>query len=80
MEYYSTTKASEIVPFIEMWLDLESIIEWSKSEIEKHLLYISTYMWNLEKCYRWTYLQGMNRDTDIESKQMDTKVKRGCGM
>ena len=30
-------------------------------------------MWNLEKRYRWTSLQGRNRDTDVENKRMDTK-------
>ena len=30
-------------------------------------------MWNLEKWYRWTGLQGRNRDTDVENKCMDTK-------
>ena len=30
-------------------------------------------MYNLEKRYRWSYLQSWNRDTDIEIKCMDTK-------
>ena len=30
-------------------------------------------MWNLEKWYRGTSLQGRNRDTDVENKRMDTK-------
>ena len=30
-------------------------------------------MWNLEKWYRLTGLQGRNRDTDIENKRMDAK-------
>ena len=47
--------------------------EWGKSEREKQILYINTYMWNLEKWYRWTSLQGRNRDTDVENKGMDTK-------
>ena len=35
-------------------------------------------MWNLEKWYRRTSLQGSNRDTDVENKRMDTKgVKWG---
>ena len=54
--------------------------EWSKSEREKQILYINAYMWNLEKWYRWTYLQSRNRDTDIENKHMDTKGERGGGM
>ena len=30
-------------------------------------------MWNLEKWYRRTGLQGRNRDTDVENKCIDTK-------
>ena len=30
-------------------------------------------MWNLEKWYRWTGVQGRNRDTDVDNKRMDTK-------
>ena len=51
----------------------DSHTEWSKSEREKQILYINAYMWNLEKWYRWSGLQGRNRDTAIESKRMDTK-------
>ena len=54
--------------------------EWSKSEREKQISYINAYMWNLEKWYRWTSLQGRNRDIDIENKHMDTKGGRGSGM
>ena len=54
-------------------------IEWSKSEREKQILYISAYLWNLEKWYRWTGLQGRNRDTDLENKRMDTKGGEGGG-
>ena len=55
--------------------------EWSKSEREKQILYVNAYMWNLEKWYRWTGLQGRNRDTDVENKHMDTKggKRRGGG-
>ena len=38
---------------------------WSKSE--KQILYIKAYIWNLEKQYWWTYLQGRNGDTDTKS-------------
>ena len=27
MEYYSATKRNEIVPFAEMWMDLETVIQ-----------------------------------------------------
>ena len=51
--------------------------EWSKSEREKQISCINTYMWNLEKWYRWTGLQGWNRDTDVENKCMDTQGGKG---
>ena len=50
--------------------------EWSKSEGEKQISYIKAYIWNLEKWYRWTGLQGRNRDTDVENKHMDTKGRK----
>ena len=34
-------------------------------------------MWNLEKWYQWCYLQSRNRDTDVESKHIDTMVGGG---
>ena len=46
---------------------------WSKSEREKQISYINAYMWNLEKWYRRTCLQGRNKDTDVENKRTDTK-------
>ena len=80
MEYYSAIKRNEIGSFAETWMDLEMVIQWSKSEREKQISYINTYMWNLEKWYRWTGLQGRNRDTDVENKRMDTKGgKQGVG-
>ena len=30
VEYYSTTKRNEMMPFVEMWMDLETVI---KSEV-----------------------------------------------
>ena len=64
-----------------MWMDLEIVIhsktgcytEWSKSDREGQISYVITYMWKLKKGYKWTGLQGRNRDTDVENKRMDTK-------
>ena len=53
--------------------------EWTKSEREKQISYINAYMWNLEKWYRWTGLQGRNWDTDVENKSMDTEGGMGGG-
>ena len=37
-------------------------------------------MWNLEKLYRWTGLQGRNWDTDVENKRMHTKGGKWRGV
>ena len=47
-EYYLAIKRNEIGSFVEMWMDLETV----KSEREKQISHINTYMWNLEKWYR----------------------------
>ena len=36
-------------------------------------------MYNLEKWYRCTGLQGRNKDTDVENKHMDTKGGKWWG-
>ena len=65
IEYYSAIKRKEIGSVVELWMDLESVIQSEISQKEKNK-YINTYMWNLEKWYRCTYLQGRNRDIDVE--------------
>ena len=42
--------------------------EWSKSEREKQISYISTYTWSLERWSWRTYLQGSTGDGDIENR------------
>ena len=49
------------------------------SQKEKNKYCILTHMWSLEKWYRWTSLQGRNRDTDVENKHMGTKGESGGG-
>ena len=45
MEYYSTLKKNEIMPFAATWMDLEIIIV--NEDRERQIPYI-TYMWNLK--------------------------------
>ena len=53
MEYYSAIKRNKIVPFAEMWMDLESVIQSEVSRKEKNYYRLThAYMWNLEKWYR----------------------------
>ena len=64
-----------------IWIDMDGPrvyhTEWSKSEREKQIPYINAYMWNIEKWYRWTYLQGRNRDTDQGKRLVDTGLGGG---
>ena len=46
---------------------------------EREISHINSYMWNLEKWYRWTHLQSKNRDTDVDNKHMDTKAGKEGG-
>ena len=49
--------------------------EWSQSERGKQLLYINTYMWNLEKYYRGLICKA-EIETDVENKHMAPKRGR----
>ena len=50
-----------------------------KSKREKQTPYINTFIWNLEKWYWGTYLQGRNRDADIEGTLVGTEMGRREG-
>ena len=63
MEYYSALKRNAS----ESALTGAYYTEWSKSERERQILYINTYIWNLERRYWWSYMQGSKGDTDIKT-------------
>ena len=46
---------------------------------ERQISYDITYMWNLKKWYKWTYLQNRNRLTDIENKLIVARGDSGSG-
>ena len=54
--------------------------EWSKSEKERQISYINTHIWNLERWYWWTYLQGSKGDTDIKKSLLVTVGEGEAGM
>ena len=51
MEYYSTIKENEIVPFIAIWMDLDIIIINEVSQTERQMSYDIVYMWNPKYIY-----------------------------
>ena len=46
--------------------------EWRKSERETPILHIDTCIWNLERWYWWSYMQGSKRDTDVKNRLLDS--------
>ena len=70
------TERKEVAPFAETWIDLENVVQSEISQKEKQMPNI-TFMWNLEKCCRYPYLQSRNRGIDVENKCVD--AKRGSG-
>ena len=63
--------------FVATWMDQEIVILSELSQREKNK-YPITYMWNLKKCYKRTFLQNKNPATDEENKLMITG-RRGRG-
>ena len=44
MEYYSAIKRNEIVPFTEMWMDLETVIQSEVRQKEKNEYHVLTHI------------------------------------
>ena len=80
MKYYSAIKRNKIGSFVEMWMDLDSVIQSEVSQKEKNKFRILMHICESRKMVQMTGLQGRNRDTDVENKRMDTKGgNRGRG-
>ena len=77
MEYYSAVKKSEIMPFVTMWVDLESIMFSEINHPEKDKYSVITYLWNLKKKKK----KEMNvyNKTDTENKPVVTSRERERG-
>ena len=54
MEYYSAIKRNETGSFVEVWMDLENVIQGDRKKKEKQILYINADMWTLEK-RKWNF-------------------------
>ena len=53
--------------------DLEYVVQSDVSQKEEQISYINIFIQNLEKWYRWTYLQDRNRDINIKNRLVDTQ-------
>ena len=76
MKYYSAIKKNAFQSVLMMWLNLEPMTqsEASQKEKDKYCIFMHAYLWNLERWYWWTYLQGSNGDTDLENTFIDLGV------
>ena len=54
--------------------------EWSKSERERQILHINAYIWNLERWYQWSYINGSKGDPDVKKRLLDSVGKGEGGM
>ena len=52
----------------------------SKSERERQISCINAYMWNLERQYRQSYVQGSKGDTDVKNRPLDSVGEGEGGM
>ena len=66
------------MPFAATWMDLETGIQSEVSQYEKDKDNIA-YMRNLEKCYRWTYLQSRNTVTNYRCGKQTYGYQGGKG-
>ena len=48
MECYSAIEKNEVLPLAIPWIDLKNIMLSEISHIEKEILYVTTYRWNLK--------------------------------
>ena len=60
--------------------NLEPIIQSEMSERERQIPHIKIYMWNLERWYRWSYMQGKKGDRDIKNRLLDSVGEGEGGM
>ena len=49
MEYYSTIKKNEIMPFAATLMDLECHTEWNQSDREGEMSHDIHYLWNIKR-------------------------------
>ena len=77
MEYYSAIKRNEIGSFVEMWMDLETVIQSEVSQKEKNKYCILTHICGIKKNATDEPVCKAEIETDVENKHMDTKGGSG---
>jgi len=71
MEYYSAIKRNAFESVFVRRMNLDTVVQSEVSRKEEHQ-YINAYIWNLEKRYWWTSIQGRNNLQDNRKQALDT--------
>ena len=74
MEYYSAIKRNKTGSFVEMWMDLETVIQSEVSQKEKNKYHILMDICGIQK----NGIDDLICKAEIENKYMDTK-EEGVG-
>ena len=75
MEYYSTIKKNEIIPFTATWMDLESVILSEVSQRGRNILWHPVYVESKKIHIHMNLLQNRKRPTDLENELMVVREK-----
>ena len=73
MEYYSAIERNKIESFVEMWMDLETVIQSEVSRKEKNKYRILMHICGIQKKGTDEPVCRAEVETDLENKCMDTK-------
>ena len=77
MEHYSAIKRNEILPFAEMWMDLETVIQSEVSQKEKNKYRVISLICGIQKNDTDEFIYKAEIESDVENKHMDTKGGSG---
>ena len=72
MEYYSAIKRDEIGSFVEMWMDIENVIQSQKEKIKYSIV---MHICGIQKNNIDDIIRKAEIETQTENKCMDTKGK-----
>jgi len=80
MEYSSTIKRNAFESVLMRWMNLEPIIQSEIRKSKTNTVYKHIYIWNLERWYQWSYMQGSKGDTDVKNRLWDSAREGEGGM
>ena len=61
-----------------IWVSSSEVVEtgayytkWGELERKTPIQYINAYIWNLERWYWWSHIQGSKGDADVKNRLLD---------